>query len=115
VVSFDLAIWYQVAPLAEEEAYDIYDQLTDEVVGVVEESPAIQEFLSGLLEIYPEDVDDSESLPWAAGIYSNRECILLAISWSRKEEVSQVVEQLAARNGLAVYDPQSGILKIPNE
>ncbi|MEU4563632.1 hypothetical protein AB0F72_35085 [Actinoplanes sp. NPDC023936] len=110
-MSFDLAIWHQAAPLTDEEAFAIYDRLTDGFVGVVQESPAVQKFLSDLLEIYPEDTDESDPSPWASGIYSNSECVLLAISWSRKEEVSTVVEGLAVRRGLVVYDPQSGVLK----
>jgi hypothetical protein len=110
-MSFDLAIWYQAEMLTDDEAFSIYDRLTDGTAGVVEPSPAISAFLEDLVETYPEDSDEVASSPWASGIYSNAECVLLSISWSRKEEVSRVVERLASKNGLAVYDPQSRIIK----
>ncbi|MET7426002.1 hypothetical protein [Dactylosporangium sp. NPDC005555] len=110
-MSFDLAVWYQVGPLTGDEAYAIYDRLTDGIVGVVEPSPAIAAFLEDLLEVFPDDDDDDDSSPWASGIYSTDECVLLAISWSRAEEVARVVERLAAKNALTVYDPQSHLVK----
>ncbi|MGI5179025.1 hypothetical protein ACQEVZ_22090 [Dactylosporangium sp. CA-152071] len=108
-MSFDLAVWYQVGPLTGDEAFAIYERLADGIVGVVEPSPAIAAFLEDLLEVFPDDDDDSA--PWAAGIYSTDACVLLAISWSRAEEVARVVERLAAKNALTVYDPQSHLVK----
>ncbi|GLY02251.1 hypothetical protein [Actinoplanes sp. NBRC 101535] len=111
-MSFDLAVWYQPDPLESDAAYSVYDRLTDGDEGVVVRSPAISAFLEALLLLYPEN-GNGASPPWASGVYSNAECVLLSISWSRSDEVARVVERVAGENGLSVFDPQSRVMKNP--
>ncbi|MFI5843513.1 hypothetical protein ACIA8K_27790 [Catenuloplanes sp. NPDC051500] len=104
-MSFSLAVWRHLGVPTGEEAFDVYDRLSDGEVGVVEGGPKVSKFLNSLLEFYPDD--NGLAAPWASEVYFNNECVLMQISWSRAQEVSAVVRVLAAENGLIVYDPQS--------
>lgn len=114
-MSFDLTFWSAKEPVTEEAAARIYDELTDGLAGVVDESPAIESFFNDVVAVYPDLVEENmEEAPWASAIYHNAECVITAISWSRHQEVAQVLIDLANRHGLTAYDPQDRVIHHPS-
>lgn len=96
-MSFDLIFWYQKSVSTLEEAARIYDQLTDGLTGVVEESPAIGDFHRSVISVFPDITDENmNESPWASPLYVTSECVIVAISWSRSSEVSSLLLDLAS-------------------
>jgi hypothetical protein len=110
-VSFDLIFWYQKSVPTLEEAARIYDQLTDGLTGVVEESSAVDDFHRSVISVFPdlteENMNDS---PWASPLYVTGECVIVAVSWSRSGEVAPLLLELASKHGLSAYDPQDRVV-----
>lgn len=110
-MSFDLLFWYQEVVPSSGEAAQIYDQFTDGVTGIVEESSAVGDFYQAVISEFPDLSDESmEESPWASPLYVTGECVIAAISWSRSNEVSSVLLDLASTHGLTVYDPQGQVI-----
>ncbi|MFV2117300.1 hypothetical protein ACE14D_02165, partial [Streptomyces sp. Act-28] len=110
-MSFDLIFWYQQEVPTSEKAAQIYDQLTDGVTGIVEESSAVEDFYRSVISEFPDlDEENMEESPWASPLYVTGECVIAAIAWSRSSEVSSVLLDLAATHGLTVYDPQDQVV-----
>ncbi|GAA4365073.1 hypothetical protein GCM10023088_10070 [Actinomadura verrucosospora] len=109
-MSFDLAFWFQWPAPTVEEAAKIYDQLSDEIQGAVEEGPSIRGFYHEVTSIYPDiNEDNMEESVWSSALYVTDECLIAAIAWSRSEEVSSVLIDLAVKHRLVAYDPQKQI------
>lgn len=110
-MSFDLAFWRQESiPTAEEAAY-VYDQLVDGLMGVVDESPAIDNFYQSVISVIPDLTEENmEDSPWASPLYVTGECVIAAISWSQSKEVSSLLLDLASGHGLIAYDPQEQLV-----
>jgi hypothetical protein len=87
---------------------EIYEQMMDEVTGVVAEAP---EQLSALVAdiattypaITPENMDES---PLASEFDLTDEYLVVTIAYSRSAEVSAFLLPLARKHGLVTYDPQ---------
>ncbi|MET7356202.1 hypothetical protein [Streptomyces mirabilis] len=110
-MSFDLTFWYQKSVPTSEEAAQVYDQLTDGLTGVVEESPEIEDFHQAVVSVFPDLTEENmNESPWASPLYVTSECVIAAISWSRSSEVSSVLLDLASRYGLTAYDPQDQVV-----
>ncbi|MFC7843492.1 hypothetical protein [Streptomyces sp. NPDC057382] len=110
-MSFDLIFWYQEVAPTSGEAAQIYDQLTDGVTGIVEESSAVEDFYRAVISEFPDlSEENMEESPWASPLYVTGECVIAAISWSRSSEVSSVLLDLASTHGLTAYDPQDQVV-----
>ncbi|MFI1108314.1 hypothetical protein ACH4TU_10200 [Streptomyces physcomitrii] len=110
-MSFDLIFWYQRVAPTSGEAARIYDQLTDGVTGIVEESSAVEDFYRAVISEFPDlSEENMEESPWASPLYVTAECVIAAISWSRSSEVSSVLLGLASTHGLTAYDPQDQVV-----
>jgi len=113
-MSFDLAFWHENGPTTPESAAQIYDQLTDGEVGVVEPGPQIAHFYDDVVAALPDLTEDNmEDSPWASPVYRTPECVIVAISWSQSEPVSQFLLALAGKHGLTTYDPQDRVVHPP--
>ncbi len=71
----------------------------------------ITAFLAEITGLYPTDGDDPDQVPWSItpGITAP-DWLYLCVSWSRAQELSEVVRRVAAEHGLSVYDPQSDVV-----
>jgi hypothetical protein len=87
-VSFDLIFWYEDGRSTPEEAFEIYDKLTDGETGIVEVSPAIDDFFADVLSVYPNLTEENmEESPWTSPVYRTPECVIATIAWSQHQEV----------------------------
>ncbi|MFF7473473.1 hypothetical protein [Streptomyces sp. NPDC008092] len=106
-MSYDLAFWYEEEEIDAEVAYQKYDAMTDGESGVVAENPRVSDFRRDVLRAYPDlSEQNAEHSPWSSPVYSNGECVLVAIAWSRKDEIAAPLVSLAQDHGLVTYDPQ---------
>lgn len=107
-MSFDLAIWHEESVAATYEADEIYERILDGDRSILRPSREARDFYAQLTSAFPDlDSANMHDSPWAAGIYVADGCVVLAVSWSRVDEILPIVLSLASRCGLVVYDPQS--------
>ncbi|WP_406454741.1 hypothetical protein OH768_17730 [Streptomyces sp. NBC_01622] len=106
-MSYDLAFWYEEKAINAEAAYQKYAAMTDGESGIVTEHPGVAEFCRDALQAYPDlSEENAEESPWSSPVYCTGECVLVAVSWSRKDEVSTSLIAMAQNRGLVTYDPQ---------
>jgi hypothetical protein len=114
-MSFDLGFWHQNGRPTNEVADQIYARLCDGNIGVVEESQGVKAFFRDVVSIFPDITEENaEESPWASALYRTPECVLVAISWSRRDELVPTLLSLAARHGLTTYDPQEQTVYHPS-
>lgn len=118
-MSFDLAFWYEREPSSPEQAAQIYDQLTDEKLGIVERNPALGDFYQEVIATYKDltenmTEEDADVAPWTAGVSCNQECVITTIKWSRHKDVAPALVAMATRHGLTSFDPQDRTVYYPS-
>jgi len=113
-MSFDLTFWYEGDRSTPEEAFQIYDQLTDGEMGVVAASAAIDGFFADVVSVYQDLTEENmEESPWTAPIYHTPECVIVNIAWSVHKEVNDALIDLANKHGLTTYNPQDRLVIHP--
>ncbi|MFJ9686463.1 hypothetical protein ACIRRX_12335 [Streptomyces bacillaris] len=106
-MSYDMAFWQEPQEIDAAGAYQKYDAMTDGKSGVSAESTRVRDFYAAVLKNYPDlTVENSDTSPWTSAVYCNGECVIVTISWSRKNELVDTLISLAQRHGLLAYDPQ---------
>ena len=110
-MSFDLAVINlpQATDLAE--VANIYAELCDGNYEILSPSAKIDAFYAELKSKYP-DIDDYsddevDKCPWSVAIDVSDGAVVMSLVWSRVEEVTPYVINLAARHDLSCYDPQN--------
>ncbi|MFC8192364.1 hypothetical protein ACFUMH_11975 [Cellulomonas sp. NPDC057328] len=108
MLSFDLAFWYDESTPSPDDAYAIYDKLTEGEIGVVAADEAVSRFLDDVRTAFADLTDENaETSPWASPIYATDECVIVAISGSRSADVVPSLLRIASDHGLVTYDPQN--------
>jgi hypothetical protein len=115
LMSFDLAVWHNPHPVTDAEAGVLYADLCEGRIGGVTPHPSVAAFYAELTAHYPEidtvpddKIDDLDYCPWSSELDRSGGHLILPCAWSQAEQVSGFVRELAAKHGLAVYDPQQG-------
>jgi hypothetical protein len=117
IVSYDLAIWDGDRPAGDAAAREEYEQLLAHYLSSdpVPPTPRIAAFAGALLDRYPEiDTQAGEDSPWAAGPLmrdASGPLFYLPLVYSRCDEASAWIAQLAKAHGLVCYDPQADKLR----
>jgi hypothetical protein len=77
-------------------------------------SPAIQAFYDELTAQHPEiddipedQLEDKDLCPWSIAFDKSDGHIIMCCIWPKADYVGELVARLAAKHGLAFYDPQS--------
>lgn len=112
-MSFDLAVWKSATPMSDEKAQSIYLHLGESDTAELLNDPSINDFYLDLIARYPEratvpdeQMDDYDFCPWSCAIDRTDSSVLISCVWPQAENVERFVRSLAARYGLALYDPQ---------
>lgn len=110
-VSFDLGVWDAVRPPRVAEAEQRYEQLRagDEAGGAP--SPRVAAFVEECEQRWPGRVDD-DRLPFTSRRTSS--ALLLQVRAEVATELFGEWAAMAERHGLVLYDPQSGVVRIPS-
>jgi hypothetical protein len=120
-MSFDLGVWYPQKRIRNEEATDLYLRLCDGDTSGVLPNPAIDAFYAELTAGHPEidtipeeKIGDHAYCPWSCKLdYSPGHVIMCGV-WSKATYVYKLVQGLARKHGLALYDPQSEEVTYPD-
>lgn len=113
-MSYDLAFWDGDRSAGDAVAREEYRQLHARYIRSEPEpaTPQIAAYVRALLDRYPEiDTDAGEDSPWATGPVMREASglfLYLPLVYSRCDEASAWVAQLAQDHGLVCYDPQIG-------
>jgi hypothetical protein len=106
-MSYDMAFWHEADAVNAVEAHRKYDAMTEGDSGVTTESVKVADFHNDVLRVYPElTLNNEHESPWTSPVYYNGECVLVAISWSRKDQVVESLIAMAQNRGVLAYDPQ---------
>jgi hypothetical protein len=78
---------------------------------LVEPSEKVSRFTADLHARYPSpsDLSDEEfdTGPWSCDHDLSEGHIIMAIRWSRADEIGPIVHELACKHGLILFDPQT--------
>ncbi|MGH2400968.1 MAG: hypothetical protein ACRDF6_14120 [bacterium] len=96
---------------------DWYTSIFAMVIGGVEPDPAVGAFYSELTRQYPEidDVPDEEvdDCPWNCEFDRSPGHLIMPCGCPEADRMRQLVELLAQKHGLVVYNPQEGRITYP--
>ena len=120
-MSFDLAVWYPQKRIGDEEARELYVRLCDNDTSGVVAHPAVDAFYTELTAEHPEidaipeeKIDDNDYCPWSCKLDRSPAHVIMSCVWSKATYVGRLVESLARKHGLAIYDPQSDRVTYPD-
>jgi hypothetical protein len=120
-MSFDLGVWYPQTRIRNKEASELYVRLCDGDTSGVVPNPAIEAFYAELTARHPEidaipeeKIDDHNHCPWSCKLDHSPGHVIMSCVWPKATYVGQLVENLARKHGLAVYDPQSDTVTYPD-
>jgi hypothetical protein len=120
-MSFDLAVWYPQKRVGDEEARELYLHMCDGDTSGVVAHPAVDAFYAELIAKHPEidaipkgKIDDPDLCPWSCKLDRSPGHVILCCVWSKGTYVSQLVESLAQKHGLAMFDPQTDRVNYPD-
>jgi hypothetical protein len=121
-MSFDLGVWHPLTRLTDAEAGELYVSLCDYGIGGVTSHPAVDAFYAELTARYPEidtvpddRIDDHDYCPWSCALDRSPAHVIMSCVWPQAENVERTVRELAAKHGLAAFDPQQGKVFYPDE
>jgi hypothetical protein len=119
-MSFDLGVWHTPERLMDDKAAALYTALCGSQIDGVTRHPAVEAFYAELtcrypvIDTVPDDrIDDHDYCPWSCALDSSPGHVLMACVWSQSRNVERFVRAIAAKYGLAVYDPQQGRITYP--
>ncbi len=119
-MSFDLGVRYPDKRIGNKEAGEFYVRLCDGDASGVVPNPAVDGFYAELTAKHPEintipldTIDDHDHSPWSCKLDRSAGHLIMSCVWPKATDVGQLVESLARKHGLAVYDPQSGLITYP--
>jgi hypothetical protein len=120
-MSCDFAVWYPEKRLSDEEAREVYLRLCDSDTSSVVAHPAVDAFYTELIAKHPE-IDtvpeersgDFDYCPWSCKLDRSPGHVIMNCVWPKAAYVGELVENLARKHGLALYDPQSDRVTYPD-
>lgn len=118
-MSFDLGVWYPLTRIGNKEASELYARLCDGDTSGVVPNAKVDEFYAELTARHPEidaipegKVDDP--CLWSCRLDRSPGHVIMSCLWPKATYVGQLVETLARKHGLAIYDPQSDRVTYPD-
>ena len=119
-MSFDLGIWYPHTNLSNKQAGELYANLCESEFTELAPHASVDAFYEELTSKHPEidtvpddKIDDHDLCPWSCALDRSPAHVIMPCVWSKAEYVHSFVHSLAAKHGLAVYDPQSELITYP--
>jgi len=120
-MSFDLGVWYPQKRIRNEEAAELYARLCDGDTSGVVAHPAVEAFYGELTAKHPEidaiperNMDEHNCCPWSCKLDYSPNHVVMSCVWSEAKHVHQLVQGLARKHGLALYNPQSDEVIYPD-
>jgi hypothetical protein len=121
-MSCDYSVWHTSTRLNAAQAGQLHLQLCEGDTSGVVPHPGIDAFYRELTAQHPEiddvpeeRIDDKDMCPWSAAFDRSEGHIIMCCIWPKADYVGDLVGRLAAKHGLAFYDPQSERIVYPGE
>jgi predicted nucleic acid-binding protein len=120
-MSFDLGVWFPDKRITNDEAGKLYLRLCDGDTSGVVPNPAVDEFYAELTAKHPEidtipldKIDDHDHCPWSCKLDRSPAHVIVCCVWPKATDIGRLLENLARKHGLALYDPQSDLVTYPD-
>ena len=119
-MSCDYAVWSAEPRLSNAEAGKLYVKLCDGTDRPASLRPnrAVATFYAELTAKHPEiddvseeQLEDKDLCPWSCAFDRADSYVIMNCIWPKANYVGNLVESMAAKHGLAFYDPQSERVK----
>ena len=121
-MSCDFGVWFPRTRLSNEEAGKLYIKLCEGDLSGVHPHSAVDAFYAELTALHPEidtvpeeRIDDHDYCPWSCALDRSSGHVIMPCVWSRAAHVEGLVKNLARKLGLAVFDPQNGVISYPDD
>lgn len=101
--------------LSAEQAGELHQHLCAGDTSGVAAHPGLARFHAELDDCPEDKLDDEEFCPWSAAFDRSEWHVIMSCVWPRADAVGELVQRLAAKHGLAFYDPQSGRILQPGD
>ena len=99
----------------------MYLRLCDGDASALVPHPSIDAFYAELTARHPEidtlpeeKIDDHDYCPWSCKLDYSPSYVIMCCVWSKASYVHELVQTLARKHGLALYDPQSERVTYPD-
>lgn len=119
-MSCDHSVWFPAKRLSHEEAGALHNALCEGDTSGVQPHPAVDAFYAELVALHPEiddvpedQIDNLDLCPWSCAFDRSDGHIIMSCVWSRADHVSDLLQSLASKHGLALYDPQAARVHYP--
>ena len=116
-MSYSVWVFKAPIPASEESFLEMLDRFDAGDVGVFDASPDVVAFLAELLKRHPplEDLpeDQIDESVWSMTPEGSDRLLTLSCVWSEAERMAEEIVELARKHGLALMDPQSGLIVRP--
>jgi hypothetical protein len=116
-VSFDLAVWYEPAPITTARAAAVYELLCDGHDPGLTENGGLAAFYEDLIARFPLlsglSDDEVDHAAWSMDPTITANAVVLSLSWQTAGTAQLDVRDLADRHGLVCYDPQREWISLP--
>jgi hypothetical protein len=120
-VSCDYLVWYSEQRISSQEAQHIYLRLCESDTSGVTANPAVEAFYAELTAKHPEidtvpkqRLNDHDYCPWSCALDHSPAHVIMCCVWPKAAYVHNLVQELARKHGLTVYDPQSDEVIYPD-
>jgi len=120
-MSFDLAVWYPNQRINNKEAGELYVGLCDSDASGVLPHPSVDAFYAELTAKLPEidkvpaeKINNHDFSPWSCKLDHSTGHLIMSCVWPKATDVHKLVQDLARKHGLALYDPQSDVITYPD-
>lgn len=120
-MSFDLGVRYPQQRIGNKEAGELYVRLCAGDTSGVLPHLAIDAFYTDLTGKHPEidtipegKIGDYDYCPWSCKLDRSPGHVIMSCVWSKATYVDRLVQDLARKHGLAVYDPQDDEVIYPD-
>jgi hypothetical protein len=118
----DYSVWHTTSRLSASDGGKLPLRLCEGDISGVAPHPEIAAFYSEITALHPEindisddQVDDTDLCAWNVPFDRSSGHITMCCGWSKADYVRDLVSRLAAKHGLAFYDPQSGRVTYPDD
>ena len=118
-MSYDISVWSIPRVFSRQDAIQAWSDICDDdgTFEPFEDSPKLGEFQRELEDKYPQidtlPDDKIDESPWSCGFEPEGPTLTLSCVWSRAEEMSDYVFDLAMKHNLAVFDFTSELIYMP--
>jgi hypothetical protein len=121
-MSCDFAVWHADGRLTATEAGEGYERLCHGDRSGLAERPSLEAFYRELTALHPEvddvpddRVDDDAYCPGSIAMDRSPGHLIVSCVWPRADYVRELLERLARKHRLALYDPRTGTIVHPDD